>query len=117
MTERMSFPEMTRWRPFPFLCLAAILLAGLLLSVMIGSVSIAPREVVRALFAGGADVQDPAAAVVRQIRLPRAILAGMVGAALALAGLGFQAISRNPLADPTVLGVSGGTRTPGCRRR
>jgi iron complex transport system permease protein len=47
-------------------------------------------------------------AVVRQIRLPRAILAGIVGACLSLAGLGFQAISRNPLADPSVLGVSSG---------
>ena len=105
---RTSFLEMARWRPFPTLCLAAILLAGLLLSVMVGSVSIAPREVMRALFARELDAQDPVVAVVRQIRLPRAILAGMVGASLALAGLGFQAISRNPLADPAVLGVSSG---------
>jgi iron complex transport system permease protein len=76
--------------------------------VMVGSVRIAPREVVRALFTGETGAQDPVVAVVRQIRLPRTILAGMVGAALALAGLAFQAISRNPLADPTVLGVSSG---------
>ncbi|MBI2561301.1 MAG: iron chelate uptake ABC transporter family permease subunit [candidate division NC10 bacterium] len=73
---------------------------------MVGSVPVAPREAMRALLTGGAD--DPVVAVVRQIRLPRALLAGMVGAALALAGLGFQAISRNPLADPAVLGVSSG---------
>ena len=108
MMERTSFPEVAGWRPLPILCLAGILLVGLLLSVMVGSVPIAPREVMRALFAGGTDAQDPIVAVVRQIRLPRAILAGMVGGALALAGLGFQAISRNPLADPTVLGVSSG---------
>lgn len=108
MMKRTSFPEVAGWRPLPILCLAGILLIGLLLSVMVGSAPIAPREVVRALFAGGTDAQDPVVAVVRQIRLPRAILAGMVGAALALAGLGFQAISRNPLADPTVLGVSSG---------
>lgn len=105
---RTSFPLVAGWRPLPILCLAGILLVGLLLSVMVGSVPITPREVVRALFASGADAQDPVVAIVRHIRLPRAILAGMVGASLALAGLGFQAISRNPLADPTVLGVSSG---------
>jgi iron complex transport system permease protein len=88
--------------------MAAALVFGVLLSVMVGSVPIAPREVVRALLAGGGAPDDPVVAIVRQIRLPRAILAGMVGAALALAGLGFQAISRNPLADPAVLGVSSG---------
>jgi len=108
MMARTSFPLVVGWRPLPILCLAGILLVGLLLSVMVGSVPITPREVVRALFASGADAQDPVVAIVRHIRLPRAILAGMVGASLALAGLGFQAISRNPLADPTVLGVSSG---------
>jgi len=108
MMARASFPEEVGWRALPVLCLVGALLIGLLLSLMVGSVPIAPREVMRALFAGGADARDPIVAVVRQIRLPRAILAGMVGAALALAGLGFQAISRNPLADPTVLGVSSG---------
>lgn len=108
MMARTSFPLVVGWRPLPILCLAGILLVGLLLSVMVGSVPITPHEVVRALFASGADAQDPVVAIVRHIRLPRAILAGMVGASLALAGLGFQAISRNPLADPTVLGVSSG---------
>jgi iron complex transport system permease protein len=87
-------------------CLAAILAASLLLSIMVGSVPLAPREVIRALFAGGP--QDAAATIVWKIRLPRTLLAGVVGACLSLAGLGFQAISRNPLADPSVLGVSSG---------
>ncbi|MGH7535337.1 MAG: FecCD family ABC transporter permease, partial [Gemmatimonadales bacterium] len=96
-----------RW-PIVLLGMTAALVLGVLLSVMVGSVPIAPHEVVRALVAGGGAPDDPAVAIVRQLRLPRAILAGMVGAALALAGLGFQAISRNPLADPAVLGVSSG---------
>ncbi len=99
--------EQGRW-PIVLLSMAAVLVFGVLLSVMVGSVPIAPREVVRALLAGGRSPDDPVAAIVRQVRLPRAVLAGMVGAALALAGLGFQAISRNPLADPAVLGVSSG---------
>ena len=86
--------------------LAVILGGSLLLSLMVGSVSLAPWEVLRGLFDGGP--QDAAATIVRKIRLPRTILAGIVGACLSLAGLGFQAISRNPLADPSVLGVSSG---------
>jgi iron complex transport system permease protein len=86
--------------------LAAILAASVVASVMVGSVSLSPWEVLRGLVEGGS--QDTAATIVRKIRLPRTLLAGIVGACLSLAGLGFQAISRNPLADPSVLGVSSG---------
>ncbi len=47
-------------------------------------------------------------AVLWQIRIPRTLLAGLVGAALSLSGVTFQAVLRNPLADPYLLGVSGG---------
>jgi len=67
-----------------------------------------PQEAIRALVKGGAGSDDAVATIVRKIRLPRALLAGIVGACLSLAGLGFQAISRNPLADPSILGVSSG---------
>jgi len=80
--------------------------ASAVASVMVGSVSLSPSEVLRGLVEGGS--QDTAATIVRKIRLPRTLLAGIVGACLSLAGLGFQAISRNPLADPSVLGVSSG---------
>jgi iron complex transport system permease protein len=102
-----SIREDGRW-PVALLWMGAILLVGVLLSVMVGSVGIHPREVLRALLGIQTAPGDPVITIVRQIRLPRAILAGMVGACLALAGLGFQAISRNPLADPAVLGVSSG---------
>lgn len=91
-----------------FLWMGALLLASLLLSVMVGSVPIKPQEAIRALVKGGAGSDDAVATIVRKIRLPRALLAGIVGACLSLAGLGFQAISRNPLADPSILGVSSG---------
>ncbi len=86
--------------------LVAILAASVVASVMVGSVSLTPWEVLRGLVEGGS--RDTAATIVRKIRLPRTLLAGIVGACLSLAGLGFQAISRNPLADPSVLGVSSG---------
>jgi iron complex transport system permease protein len=47
--------------------------------------------------------------IVWQIRLPRVLLAGLVGATLALGGLVFQALLRNPLAEPYILGISGGS--------
>ena len=47
-------------------------------------------------------------AVLWKIRIPRTLLAGLVGAALSLSGVTFQAVLRNPLADPYLLGVSGG---------
>lgn len=48
-------------------------------------------------------------AIIRQIRLPRVMLAALVGAALSLGGLVFQALLRNPLAEPYILGISGGS--------
>lgn len=95
----MSLPAIWVW-------LAGLLAASLLVSVLIGSVSLAPREILRGLFQGGP--HDAAATIVWKIRLPRTLLAAIVGACLSLAGLGFQAVSRNPLADPSVLGVSSG---------
>ncbi len=91
-----------------FVALAALLVVGLLLSLMVGSVPVPPSQTLRILAGGRTGPDDVAAAVVLRIRLPRALLAGLVGACLSLAGLGFQAITRNPLADPTVLGVSSG---------
>ncbi|RPJ13405.1 MAG: iron ABC transporter permease [Desulfobacteraceae bacterium] len=48
-------------------------------------------------------------AIIRDIRFPRVILAGLIGAALSLGGLVFQALLRNPLAEPYILGISGGS--------
>lgn len=108
MSGKATLPDVPASRPVALAWLVGVLLVGILLSVMVGSVPVAPREAVRALLSGAGAADDPVVAVVRQIRLPRAILAGIVGACLSLAGLGFQAISRNPLADPSVLGVSSG---------
>jgi iron complex transport system permease protein len=78
--------------------------ATLLLGVAVGPVALAPRAVFGALL----DPGSPGAAIVREIRLPRALLAFLVGGTLALAGAALQAVVRNPLADPYLLGLSGG---------
>ncbi len=49
-------------------------------------------------------------AIIWEIRFPRVLLAALVGASLSLGGLVFQALLRNPLAEPYILGISGGSR-------
>lgn len=86
-----------------------LLLVGLagavLLSLAVGSRSIPLGDVLLALTAPDGS-QD--AAVVRELRLPRTVVALVVGAALGLAGAQLQGLTRNPLADPSLLGVSAG---------
>ncbi|MBK8249094.1 MAG: iron ABC transporter permease [Gemmatimonadetes bacterium] len=87
------------------LVLVAALLLAVILSLGLGTVRIEAGEVWRALF-GAAD--GSAAVIVRDLRLPRALLAATVGAALGASGAALQVSLRNPLAEPYLLGVSGG---------
>jgi iron complex transport system permease protein len=90
------------------LVIAGLVLAGacaLAWALSAGDLPITVGEVVGALF-GGAD--GMAADVVRELRLPRAVAVFVCGGLLALAGALMQVLLRNPLADPYVLGVSGG---------
>ncbi len=97
---------MHRRRAFLILALLAVAAAAsLLLSLALGSIALTPGQVWAALFGEG-DVM--AVEVVRQLRLPRALAAFACGGMLALAGALMQVLLRNPLADPYVLGISGG---------
>lgn len=83
------------------------LLAAVLTSLMLGIVSLSPAEVLTALFRiEPVDAQTNA--VVWSIRLPRILVAAIVGAALATVGAVMQAVLRNPLAEPGITGVSAG---------
>jgi iron complex transport system permease protein len=90
------------------LALAAVLGVSLLLASGIGPVH---ASLARALGPEGHATADYA--IVVQTRIPRVLLAAVVGAALATAGAGFQGLLANPLADPHVLGVSGGAAVAG----
>jgi iron complex transport system permease protein len=82
----------------------ALLVAGLFLcSLLVGPAGIGPAAGVRALIGGegGASVL-----VMREIRLPRAILGLLIGAGLGLSGAAMQGVLRNPLAEPGLIGVS-----------
>jgi iron complex transport system permease protein len=85
--------------------LASAALAAIVLSLRYGAVGLDLGQVLAGLRGSG----DPAAVtIVRDLRLPRAVLAALVGGALALSGAAFQALLRNPLAEPYILGVSSG---------
>jgi ABC-type Fe3+-siderophore transport system permease subunit len=97
-----------------FALLAALLVGSMLLAVAVGAVWISPWETLRLVawklhLAGRpAGVDDATRVILFQLRLPRVLLAALVGAGLAVAGAVFQALFRNPLADPAIIGVSSG---------
>ncbi|MGE4446896.1 MAG: FecCD family ABC transporter permease [Azospira sp.] len=84
-----------------------VLLAGasLVVALAVGSISIPPGAVLQGLLG---DAEAPGYAVVHNLRLPRALAAFACGGLLAVAGCLMQVLLRNPLADPYVLGISGG---------
>ncbi|HHO47156.1 MAG TPA: iron ABC transporter permease [Desulfobacteraceae bacterium] len=86
--------------------LGLVLLAAVGASLLAGSSSLRSGEVL-AVLTGRSD-NDTVRTILWQIRLPRALLAAAVGATLSLGGLVFQARLRNPLAEPYILGISGG---------
>lgn len=82
------------------------LLLVLVMSLGVGAVSLTPSEVLAAL--SGTPAKASHATIVWDFRLARVLLVGLCGAALAAAGAGLQGLFRNPLADPFVVGASGG---------
>ena len=95
-----------RHLPFPAVLSAAVLvlLVVLALSIAVGSEPLSATGVWRGLF----DRAAPSYTVVHQLRLPRTLLGLLAGSALGLAGGMMQALTRNPLADPGLLGINAG---------
>lgn len=102
--EERKLPHPVRWAAVVAL-FSVIALCAVLVSLCAGSMAIEPRQVVAALLHGG---DDTAARVVLELRLPRVLSGFVVGGMLALAGALMQVLLRNPLAEPFVLGISGG---------
>jgi len=107
-------PRPARLRAGPLLAACAVLAGAALLAVLVGPVRLDPWAVLVEL-AGrlpGVDtssgLSDQEAAILWQLRLPRVVLGGLVGAMLALAGAAYQGVFRNPLADPYLLGAAAG---------
>jgi iron complex transport system permease protein len=87
--------------------LAAALLLAALIALSLGSVPISIGSVAGS-FTGSSSVSAAERTIILEIRLPRLLLAIIVGAGLSVAGLVFQALLRNPLAEPYILGISSG---------
>ncbi|WP_374624457.1 FecCD family ABC transporter permease [Pandoraea sp.] len=103
----------TRRRPPQWLVmtgLAGLLAVAVLAALCGGAYRIAPGEAIAVLFRGatGDFAQDQTRNVMLQIRLPRIVLGVLVGAGFGAAGAALQALFRNPLADPGLIGVSSG---------
>src|SRR6187551_1181878 len=92
--------------------LTAALLASVVVAVAIGPADLSPAEVLASIAAhlglGPAPDSVLRDAIVWELRLPRVLTAAAVGAGLAVSGAVMQAVTRNPLADPYLLGLSGG---------
>ena len=95
---------MTR-TPLRIALLALAVLFAFALSVSFGASGLGPGDLWRTLVG---DADPTTHAILLQLRLPRAVLAALVGGALGISGCTFQALLRNPLAEPYVLGISGG---------
>jgi iron complex transport system permease protein len=87
--------------------LMGLLLAFVVAALFVGSAALSPGAVMRAL-AGRAERESVEAIVTLGLRLPRVLVAVLAGGALAVAGVAFQGLTRNPLAEPSVLGVTSG---------
>jgi len=92
---------------------AALACVGFVLSIMKGSVEIPAAEIGQALTEGAEGIH---AQILMNIRLPRTIVAALVGVHLSLSGAILQAIMKNPLADPHIIGISSGAGLAGIDR-
>nr|WP_223208045.1 iron ABC transporter permease [Actinopolyspora erythraea] len=112
--ERVTPRERRLPYPVVLVLLGAALVATVVLSLAVGSVSLPPTDVAailaRQVLPGWTDPGWPATydTIVLDVRLPRVLLAGIVGAGLSAVGTALQALVRNPLADPYLLGISSG---------
>ncbi|WML31588.1 iron ABC transporter permease [Neobacillus sp. OS1-32] len=111
---RLSIRKFLNNKITAYLLAGIFLLLAILLGIAIGTVSV-PIPIIIKIITGNlfgtlrAEHIDPMySSIVMNIRLPRVILSGLVGASLAIAGAAFQGLLRNPLADPYTLGVSSG---------
>ena len=106
-----------RLRPAAPALALAVLVACLVLGTTVGPAGIGPWETLRVVLnhvaGAGFEVSRQADAIVWQIRLPRVLLAGVVGGTLAFSGAAYQGVFRNPLADPYLLGVAAGAGLAG----
>ena len=87
-----------------FLLMIVLLFAAILISIRLGSVSVSYQDILHAFTSDAKGV----AGIIRDIRIPRILMAVVVGANLAVSGVLLQGVMRNPMADPGITGISSG---------
>lgn len=111
-TAKLAVPHTSRHRwsrlQFALPAALALLVVTALVGAAVGAVSISPWTVVRALLGHSSALSPAEKMILLHVRLPRVITGGIIGAALSLAGALLQGLFRNPMAEPYVLGTSGG---------
>ncbi len=98
------------WRAGILLLFFALALVGAFLSLTKGASAITMQQIVHVLLHPG---NDPQSQIIWNIRMPRTIVGALVGVNLSLSGAILQAIMRNPLADPHIIGISSGAGLAG----
>ncbi|MCC5651044.1 iron ABC transporter permease [Nostoc sp. XA013] len=105
-SEAISF-RIDRRVPLMLLCLAAVIAVAMVMNVGRGEYPISPLDIVKTVLGLDTGNRDHAF-VIHNLRLPRTLVAFMVGVALAISGTIFQGLTGNPLADPAVIGINAG---------
>lgn len=93
-----------KWR-YTIIFLFIILFLSVIMTSAIGPVYVSPIEIIRVLLGGTSQIHKT---IILQIRVPRVILAMLVGIALSIAGAAMQGFFKNPMADPYIIGISSG---------
>lgn len=93
-----------KMRSFAFVCVSILLIVLFFLSVKTGGLSVSTQRLLRGLFVE----YDKKVATIYHLRFPRIFIAVLSGAGIAVSGVLLQAVLKNPLADPGIIGISGG---------
>ena len=98
--------------PFSLIFLLILLVVTIIFSVLVGTADIHARDVIKIItnkiFVNKFPIDENMQFIVLNLRMPRIILAILVGSSLALTGCGLQALFKNPMADPYITGTSSG---------
>ncbi len=104
--------RVSRLRPVVLVGAIGLLAAVMLGSVLLGAIDLGAGRVLAEIWAeltgGRSPLNTAEMAILWQLRVPRVLLGGLVGAALATSGAAYQGVFRNPLADPYLLGAAAG---------
>jgi iron complex transport system permease protein len=95
--------------PLHLVVIAWVILAiASIVSLFVGAIAISPWDAANLLLGDSTGLSSTERTILLELRLPRMITAILVGGSLGIAGVGFQALFRNPLADPYIIGASSG---------